>query len=114
MSKEVRMNTLYSELFKSLKNHFLPYTIVLNLPSEKATECAYNGMDYTISDVVKQLNQAKCNITINESNHIPDFKMYQFVRDNSVIRYNITMRVYKINKNNKILFEVYVSRALEF
>ena len=111
MIKEVRMNTLYTELYKSLKNNFIPYTIVLSLPSEKATDCAYNGMDYTINDVIKQLNQAKCNIKIDDSNHTQNFKNYQLIRDNNSIRHNINMRIYKINKNNQILFEVYVSRA---
>lgn len=107
------MNTFYSELYKSLKNNFLPYTIVLTLPSEKATECAYNGIDYTIQDIVKKLNEAKCNIRIEDVNtSSQNFKNYQLYRDNNSVCHNINMRVYKINKNNQILFEVFVTISL--
>lgn len=113
MSKEIRMNTLYNDLYKSLKTCFVPYTIILTLPSEKATDCAYNGIDYTIRDVVTKLREANCNIRIEDYNVVSDeYKYFHLYRNNNTTCHNINMKVYKINKNNQILFEIYVSIVL--
>jgi len=93
MLKEIRMNTVYNDLYKALKTNFKPCTIILTLPSSKATDCAYNGIDYTIRDIIKKLNEAYCDIKIEDFNVSPNYKNYQILRSNVAIHHNINLRV---------------------
>lgn len=106
MIKYCRMNTIYSELYKSLKSSLISHTIILNMPSDKATKSAYDGIDYTINSIVKEI-QAVYDIKIEDKTCTDTAKTFCITRNNNVYSTNINLKVRQLS-GNQILFEFHI------
>ena len=109
MTKEIRMNEVYYELSKRLKKSIMSNSLVLNLYSDKATDCAYNGMTHTIQQIIKNLRNEKYNIAL--TNYVIECNVMKFdiCKSCDNIIYNIKLLVYKIDKNKQILFQFIIT-----
>lgn len=105
MIKYCRMNTIYTELFNSIKNNIISHKIILNMPSEKATISAYNGIDYTINSIVKDIKAV--DVKIEDSDCSEACKTFCITRNNHVYTSHINLKITKL-AGNQIMFDFHI------
>ena len=110
MAKEIRINQLHAELHKSIKNSCMSHSILATLYSHKAMQCAYKGIQYTISTIIKDLQDEKLDISLQEYNDKGKILIFNIVRRSKFIAYNIFMTVYTIEENKQIMFDLVIIR----
>jgi hypothetical protein len=107
MAKHCRTFMIYSELQKAIKNSLISHTIYLDLCSENAMNCAYNGIEYTIRSIVKELGDSQ-DVKIDDYSQHDSHKTFSITRSNKVYVTNINLRVEKIDDENQIMFQFHI------
>jgi hypothetical protein len=107
MEKHCRANMIYIELYKAIKNSLISHTIYLELHSQNAMNCAYNGIEYTIQSIINEINNGNNYITFDHHRH-DDHKIFCIKRNNHVYATNINLRVEKMDDKNQIMFQFHI------
>lgn len=107
MPKHYRANLIYYELHKALKNSIISHTIYLDLCSENAMICAYNGIEHTIRSIVTDIAKVY-DTKIEEYNNHDNHKTFCITRNNNIYNTNINLRVEKIDDKNQIMFQFHI------
>lgn len=106
MITNCRINEIYTELYKTIKDSNKSKIIILNLISENAMNSAYNGIKYTINKIILELNK---NNKIKIQNYIESCnnKIFYIVKEHNQYYYitYINLRIYKNEKMNQIIFD---------
>lgn len=103
------MNMIFHELTKSLQKQFMSHSIILNLYSDYTTDCAYKGLHFTITKIIKNLQAEKCNIELQDYKEDSDVSLFAISRCTNNVTYFILLTAYKIDNKNQILFEFTMS-----
>lgn len=108
MIKYCRMSTIYAELFNSIKNNIISHKIILNMPSEKATISAYNGIDYTINSIAKDIKAFDIKIEDRDCSEACEAcKTFCITRNNHVYTTHINLKISKL-EGNQIMFDFHI------
>jgi hypothetical protein len=108
MEKHCRTNIIYNELYKSINNNLISHTIYLDLHSQNAMVCAYNGIDYTIQSIINDICQGGNDIKLDDHETHDNHKIFCITRNNHVYTTNINLRVEKIDNKNQIMFQFHI------
>lgn len=107
MAKHCRTNMIYYELQKAIKNSLVSHNIYLNLCSENAMNCAYNGIEHTIRSIVDDIAKNQ-DIKIEDYSKHDNHKTFCISRHNKVYHTNINLRVEKISCDKQIMFQFHI------
>jgi hypothetical protein len=107
MAKHCRTIMIYYELHKAIKNSLISHIIYLDLCSENAMNCAYNGIEHTIRSIVKDIGNSQ-EIRIDDYSKHDSHKTFSITRSNNVYVTNINLRVEKIDDKNQIMFQFHI------
>ena len=100
-----RINEIYTELYKTIKDSNKSKIIILNLISDNAMNSAYNGIKYTINKIILELNK---NNKIKIQNYIEsNNKIFYITREHNQYYYitHINLGICKNEKMNQIIFD---------
>ena len=108
MILNVRMNEIYNQLHKSIKESLISHKIVLTLHSYNATICAFNGINHTIESIIKELNTI-LEVKIEDYSQNGNIKSFYITRNNKYYVTNVNLNVQLIEGKNQILFEFFIN-----
>lgn len=101
MLEHYRINDIYTVLQTILENSISSHDIIFNMPSENATISAYNGMYYTICNIVNNIKSLQ-NIKLENHYENDIYKTFLVYRNS----FNLHIKTYIkiiLEKNNKQL-----------
>ena len=106
MQQHCRLNQIYHELQKSIRKSLISHTILLDLISANAVNSAYNGIEYTIKQIVETDNGY--NMKIDDYACNDHFKTFCITRNNNVFSTKINLMVYKKEAERQIEFVFHI------
>jgi len=106
MDENYRINDIYTVLQTILENSMSSHYIIFTMPTENATVSAYNGMYYTISNII---NNIKSINKIKLENHYENdiHKTFLILRNIVNLNINTYIKIILDKKNKQLKFNFY-------